>query len=53
MAVNVRGVFLVAKHVIPHLADTRGVIINMASINAYWAERDLAVYCASKPPFCN
>lgn len=48
MAVNVRGTFLVSKHAIPHLARTRGVIINMASINAYWAEPDLAVYCASK-----
>jgi NAD(P)-dependent dehydrogenase (short-subunit alcohol dehydrogenase family) len=31
-----------------HLERTQGVIINMASVNAYWAEPDLAAYSASK-----
>jgi NAD(P)-dependent dehydrogenase (short-subunit alcohol dehydrogenase family) len=48
MAVNVRGVFLCSKYAIPSLRPTRGVIINIASINAYWAEPQLAVYSASK-----
>ncbi|WP_182358462.1 SDR family NAD(P)-dependent oxidoreductase [Tomitella gaofuii] len=48
MDVNVKGVFLVSKAAIPHLIETRGVIVNQASINAYWAEPDLAVYSASK-----
>ncbi|HEY7249871.1 MAG TPA: SDR family oxidoreductase, partial [Methylomirabilota bacterium] len=48
MSVNVRGVFLTCKFALEHLERTRGVIINMASVNAYWAEPDLAVYSASK-----
>jgi meso-butanediol dehydrogenase/(S,S)-butanediol dehydrogenase/diacetyl reductase len=48
MAVNVRGVFLCAKYAIEHLARSKGVIINMASVNAFWAEPNLAVYSASK-----
>ena len=48
MAVNVRGVFLTCKFAMEHLERTRGVIINMASVNAYWAEPDLAAYSASK-----
>ena len=48
MSVNVRGVFLMCKFAMEHLERTRGVIINMASVNAYWAEPDLAAYSASK-----
>ena len=48
MAVNVRGPFLCSRYAIDALRATRGVIINMASINAFWAEPQLAVYCASK-----
>jgi NAD(P)-dependent dehydrogenase (short-subunit alcohol dehydrogenase family) len=48
MGVNVRGVFLCSKYAIEALRATRGVIINMASINAFWAEPQLAVYSASK-----
>ena len=48
MSVNVRGVFLMCKFAMEHLERTRGVVINMASVNAYWAEPDLAVYSASK-----
>ena len=48
MAVNVRGPFLCSKYAIDALRATRGVVINMASINAFWAEPHLAVYSASK-----
>jgi NAD(P)-dependent dehydrogenase (short-subunit alcohol dehydrogenase family) len=48
MGVNVRGVFLCSKYAIPALRATRGTIISMASINAFWAEPQLAVYSASK-----
>ena len=48
MAVNVRGVFLCSKHALPALRESRGVIISMASVNAFWAEPQLAVYSASK-----
>jgi NAD(P)-dependent dehydrogenase (short-subunit alcohol dehydrogenase family) len=48
MAVNVRGVFLCSKYAIGALRAARGVIINQASINAFWAEPQLAVYSASK-----
>jgi NAD(P)-dependent dehydrogenase (short-subunit alcohol dehydrogenase family) len=48
MGVNVRGVFLCSKYAIPALRATRGAIISMASINAFWAEPQLAVYSASK-----
>jgi len=48
MAVNVRGPFLCSRQAIPHLSRTRGVIINLASVNAFWAEPNLAAYSASK-----
>ncbi|MBM7369050.1 SDR family NAD(P)-dependent oxidoreductase [Gordonia hydrophobica] len=48
MNVNVKGVFLMSKAVIGHLIESKGVLINQASINAYWAEPDLAVYSTSK-----
>jgi NAD(P)-dependent dehydrogenase (short-subunit alcohol dehydrogenase family) len=49
MAVNVRGVFLCSKHAIPLLrASGGGAIVNIASVNAFMAEHDIAAYCASK-----
>jgi NAD(P)-dependent dehydrogenase (short-subunit alcohol dehydrogenase family) len=48
MAVNLRSVFLCAKYAIPHLRKTRGAIINVASVDALWAEPSLAAYCAAK-----
>ena len=48
MAVNVRGPFLCSKYAIDALRRTRGAIISMASVNAFWAEPRLAVYSASK-----
>jgi NAD(P)-dependent dehydrogenase (short-subunit alcohol dehydrogenase family) len=48
MAVNARGPFLCSKFALPHLRRTRGVIVNIASVDAFWGEPDLAAYCASK-----
>jgi NAD(P)-dependent dehydrogenase (short-subunit alcohol dehydrogenase family) len=49
MAVNVRGVFLCAKHAIPAMAaNGGGAIVNTASVVASIGIRNRAAYCASK-----
>jgi NAD(P)-dependent dehydrogenase (short-subunit alcohol dehydrogenase family) len=48
MRVNLRGPYLCAKYALPALRARRGVIINIASVDGYWAEPGLAAYCASK-----
>jgi NAD(P)-dependent dehydrogenase (short-subunit alcohol dehydrogenase family) len=48
IAVNLGGLFLCTKYFLPHLKQTRGAIINMASVNAYFAEPMCAGYCATK-----
>ncbi|WP_433432347.1 SDR family NAD(P)-dependent oxidoreductase [Nonomuraea sp. CA-141351] len=50
MAVNLRGMFLVAQAVARHLVDqgTGGVILNMSSTNGLGGEADYAHYNASK-----
>lgn len=49
MAVNVRGVFLGTKYVLPYmLREKRGVIINMASVAGLVGLPDRAAYSASK-----
>ncbi|HEX8666045.1 MAG TPA: SDR family oxidoreductase [Beijerinckiaceae bacterium] len=49
MAVNVRGVFLCAKHAIPAMAKNGGgSIVNTASVVAAIGIRNRAAYCASK-----
>jgi dihydroanticapsin dehydrogenase len=49
MAVNVRGVFLAAKHCIPPMrTHGGGTIVIIASDSAYVAAPDMAAYCASK-----
>jgi len=48
MAVNVGGIFLCAKLFLPHLRHARGCIVNMASVNGYFAEPQCAGYCATK-----
>ncbi|MDE3174953.1 MAG: SDR family oxidoreductase [Pseudomonadota bacterium] len=49
MAINVRGVFLGLKHVLPHMvARGRGAVVNTASLGAYIGVRNLAPYAASK-----
>lgn len=48
MAVNVGGVFLCSRSFLPHLRLTRGVIINLSSVNAFFVEPACAGYCATK-----
>lgn len=48
MAVNVGGVFLCSKFLLPHLRASRGSIVNMSSVNGYFVEPFCAGYCATK-----
>ena len=48
MAVNVGGVFLCSRAFLPGLRKTRGVIINMSSVNGFFVEPSCAGYCATK-----
>ncbi len=49
MAVNLRGPFLMAKHLVPLMEGREGAsIINMGSIEGLAANRHHAAYCASK-----
>lgn len=49
MAINVRGVFLGLKHVLPAMvAQRRGAVVNTASLGAYIGTRNLGPYTASK-----
>lgn len=48
-AVNVRGGFLCAKHMIPSMqAKGKGVIINMSSVQAFVTQRQVAAYATTK-----
>lgn len=48
MAVNLGGLFLCSKAFLPELRKTRGSIVNMSSVNAYFVEPKCAGYCATK-----
>lgn len=49
MAVNVKGVFLCTKHVVPHLREAGGgSIINLSSIYGLVSAHDIPAYHASK-----
>ena len=49
MAINVGGVFLGLKHVLPvMIAQGRGAVVNTASLGAYIGTRNLGPYTASK-----
>ncbi|HTZ09527.1 MAG TPA: SDR family oxidoreductase [Acidimicrobiales bacterium] len=48
LAVNLTGTFLVSQAVLPALLETRGVIVNMASVAGIRATPYNAAYCASK-----
>jgi NAD(P)-dependent dehydrogenase (short-subunit alcohol dehydrogenase family) len=48
MAINVGGVFYGMKYAVPHLAATRGVIVNMSSVAGLDGVPLLGAYCASK-----
>jgi NAD(P)-dependent dehydrogenase (short-subunit alcohol dehydrogenase family) len=48
-AVNVEGVFLGCKHVLPYLREVGGgAIVNMSSVAGIIGDPSLAAYCASK-----
>jgi NAD(P)-dependent dehydrogenase (short-subunit alcohol dehydrogenase family) len=48
MGINLGGVFLCSKYSLPHLRNTTGCVINMASVNGFFVEPMCAGYCATK-----
>ncbi len=48
MSINVGGVFLCSKYFLPLLIETKGNIVNMSSVNAFFVEPHCAGYCATK-----
>jgi len=48
IGINLGGVFLCSKFFMPHLRNTKGCIINMASVNGFFVEPMCAGYCATK-----
>ncbi|HVL81088.1 MAG TPA: SDR family oxidoreductase [Actinomycetota bacterium] len=49
IGVNLRQMFLVGKHAVPHIeASGGGAIVNVASVQALAAQRGVAAYSASK-----
>jgi NAD(P)-dependent dehydrogenase (short-subunit alcohol dehydrogenase family) len=48
IGINLGGVFLCSKLFMPHLRNTKGCILNMASVNGFFVEPLCAGYCATK-----
>lgn len=48
LGVNLTGAFLCAKHAAPHLRETGGAIVNIASTRAFQSEPDAEAYAATK-----
>ena len=48
IAINLKTAFLVSQAAVPALADTRGVIINFASVAFFRPQDQMAVYAAAK-----
>lgn len=49
LAVNLRGAYLLAKNLMPHMRrQGGGSLINMASVNGFWIEPHLGAYSAAK-----
>ena len=48
IAVNLTGTFLMCRAVLPHLVETRGAIVNVASLAGLVGLPYDAAYCASK-----
>jgi NAD(P)-dependent dehydrogenase (short-subunit alcohol dehydrogenase family) len=46
--VNLKGTFFMCRHAIPHLEETEGQIINIASDAGLMGNAGAAIYCASK-----
>jgi NAD(P)-dependent dehydrogenase (short-subunit alcohol dehydrogenase family) len=47
-AVNVRGTWLVMKHALPHLTETKGTIVNNSSVAADLGMAGTTIYAATK-----
>jgi NAD(P)-dependent dehydrogenase (short-subunit alcohol dehydrogenase family) len=48
IASHLTGCFLCAKYAIPHLRESRGAIVNIASTRAFQSEPDTEAYAAAK-----
>jgi NAD(P)-dependent dehydrogenase (short-subunit alcohol dehydrogenase family) len=49
MAINVRSIFLTAKHALPHFRTVGGgSILNVASVSSFVGQQGTPAYCASK-----
>ena len=48
IGVNLGGMFLMAKHAVPHLRAARGAIVNISSTRALQSEPDTEAYAAAK-----
>ncbi len=48
MDVNLKGVYLLSAQALPHLKKTKGNIVNMASVQAFATQRNVAAYTTSK-----
>lgn len=48
IAINLKTAFLVSQAAVPALADTRGVIVNFASVAFFRPQDQMAVYAAAK-----
>lgn len=49
LAVNLKGMFLAAKHCVPEMRRRGGgAIVNVASVQALGAQKSVVAYCASK-----
>jgi NAD(P)-dependent dehydrogenase (short-subunit alcohol dehydrogenase family) len=48
LAVNLKGMFLIAKYAVPHLRADGGAIVNMASVAGFWGEPGTVAYNAAK-----
>lgn len=46
--VNLKSVYLVCHHAIPHLTESRGAIVNMASVQSFATQRGVAAYTTGK-----
>lgn len=48
LSVNVGGTFLCSKYFLTQLRKTKGSIVNMSSVNGFFAEPTCAGYCSTK-----
>lgn len=48
MSINVRGAFLVSKHVVPHVLKQGGAIVNVGSVQSFTAVTNSVAYVTSK-----